>query len=68
MKKHRHPERREGSPAAAVSGETTVAAGDDGEILHVVQDDGRVSTGTRTDLLTAANQDFWLLFPLDGPL
>jgi hypothetical protein len=39
MKKHRHPERSEGSPAAAVSTETAVVAGDDGEILHFVQDD-----------------------------
>jgi hypothetical protein len=39
MKKHRHPERSEGSPAAAVSRETTVVAENDGELLHFVQDD-----------------------------
>ncbi|MCC6945818.1 MAG: hypothetical protein IT335_14655, partial [Thermomicrobiales bacterium] len=39
----RHPERGEGSPATAVSGETTVVAGDDGEILRFAQDDGAFS-------------------------
>jgi hypothetical protein len=40
MKEHRHPEQREGSPAAAASREMTVAAEDDEEILRVAQDDG----------------------------
>jgi hypothetical protein len=39
MKTDRHPERSEGTPAAAVSRETTAVAGNDGEILHFVQDD-----------------------------
>jgi hypothetical protein len=42
MKRRRHPERSEGSPAAAVSRETTVVVKNDGEILHFVQNDGEV--------------------------
>jgi hypothetical protein len=63
MKDYRHPERSEGSPAAAVSRETTVVAGDDGEILHFVQDDWHVSEGSRTDVFHLITPPANIRFP-----